>query len=281
MMAKKPQSKDRDVYIRFFPTDWRGDEGLSLCSLAARGLWIELLCLAHRHGGYVLVAAGRVPTDKELAKQCRCSQAALRRGLDELRHHEVCHFDEASKALYSKRMVRDEKRRQVNRENGRNGGNPTLSVNRLYENRITDSDKPHSPESRSIVPEDQDPTTALMFPTDGSKAFYLLTHRQVSDWKALYPALDVLGECRRALAWIHANPTKRKTSAGMPKFLVAWLNRTQEKQSTQTVQPIRPRTLGPMRVLEPWESECGELHGFECAGPQMHAERMASKAASA
>lgn len=268
-MPKKPPSKDRDVYIRFFPTDWRGDEGLSLCSLAARGLWMELLCLAHRHGGYVLVAAGRVPTDKELAKQCRCSQAALRRHLAELRHHEVCHYDDEQKALYSKRMVRDEKRRQINRANGRQGGNPALSDNRNDESRISDSDKPHSPESRSIVPEDQDPT-ALTFPTDGAKAFFLLTAAQLDEWQATYPKVDVAGECRRALAWIHANPTKRKTAAGMPKFLVGWLNKSQRDADSRPA-PKRPRSLGPDYANAfDWQEECARLHGSRCGNATFH-----------
>lgn len=97
--------------------------------------------------------------------------------------------------------------------------------------------------SSSIEDQDQNPPAVLTFPTDGSKTTYLLTEQQVSDWRALYPGLDVLGECRRALAWVHANPTKRKTAAGMSKFLVGWFNRSLEKPAA--APPNRPRRLGP------------------------------------
>ena len=42
----------------------------------------------------------------------------------------------------------------------------------------------------------------------------------------------------------------------------------------------RPKTSGTVRVLESWEVECQQLHGCDCAGPKMHAERMAKKAAA-
>lgn len=70
-----------------------------------------------------------------------------------------------------------------------------------------------------------DTTPALMtFPTVGrGPKLWDLTSTQVAEWQTAYPGIDVLGECRKALAWVKAN--QPKTWNGMPKFLVNWLNR--------------------------------------------------------
>lgn len=44
-----------------------------------------------------------------------------------------------------------------------------------------------------------------------------------------FPAADVEAEARKALAWIEANPTKRKTPRGMPEFLRAWCAKVQDR----------------------------------------------------
>jgi hypothetical protein len=52
-----------------------------------------------------------------------------------------------------------------------------------------------------------------------------LRRTQVDEWRGHFPALEVEAECRKAHAWIQANPGRRKTRRGMPKFLVGWLMR--------------------------------------------------------
>lgn len=71
-----------------------------------------------------------------------------------------------------------------------------------------------------------DPTPPVMtFPTIGNVRSWDLPRSRVDGWAQAYPALDVLAECRKAYAWIEANPSRRKTAGGMPRFLVTWLNR--------------------------------------------------------
>ena len=77
-----------------------------------------------------------------------------------------------------------------------------------------------SPATRAEPPAD----TRLTFNTTGRPTAWHLTQAQVDDWVGVYPGLDVLGECRKASAWLAANG--RKTASGMPRFLVSWLNRT-------------------------------------------------------
>lgn len=67
----------------------------------------------------------------------------------------------------------------------------------------------------------------LEFPCDGTPSAWCLSESQLSEWQRLFPALDVLGECRAALAWVLAVPDRRKTARGMLRFLVGWLGRSQ------------------------------------------------------
>jgi hypothetical protein len=71
---------------------------------------------------------------------------------------------------------------------------------------------------------------------------YEVTELQVALWREAYPGIDVLGEVRKARAWLEANPTRRKTHRGMPAFLVSWLNRAQNGSRGGT----RPAGIGDM-----------------------------------
>lgn len=65
----------------------------------------------------------------------------------------------------------------------------------------------------------------LVFPTDGKPREWALRREQVDEWATVYTSLDVLAECRAALAWVRADAGRRKTPGGMARFLVGWLNR--------------------------------------------------------
>jgi uncharacterized protein YdaU (DUF1376 family) len=70
----------------------------------------------------------------------------------------------------------------------------------------------------------------LTFPTDGEPGAWMLLESQVSEWAALFPTLDVLGECRSALAWVQADTKRKKTAGGMRRFLAGWLTRSKDRQ---------------------------------------------------
>lgn len=114
-------------WMKFYPQDWRADEKLRMCSLAARGLWIEMLAIMHRSERYgQLLIGGRVPTDAQLAVQVGASPSEVTALLAELDGADV--FSRAaSGAIYSRRMTRDHKKAENARKNGKKGGNPKLS----------------------------------------------------------------------------------------------------------------------------------------------------------
>ena len=81
------------------------------------------------------------------------------------------------------------------------------------------------------------PLSLLGYPTVGALPIWCLSEAQVQEWQALYPSLDVLAEARKALAWVRASPTHRKTAAGMPRLLVGWLNRANDRGGASRAVP--------------------------------------------
>lgn len=66
---------------------------------------------------------------------------------------------------------------------------------------------------------------------------------QVDQWQALYPAVDVLQQLRNMKGWLLANPKKRKTKAGVLRFVTAWLSREQDKGGNFHEREKRPEPL--------------------------------------
>lgn len=102
-------------------------------------------------------------------------------------------------------------------------------------------DSPEPPKPAASVPT-ADEAPILVFPTVGKGREWSLVPSQLSKWRQAYPALDILAECRKALAWCEANPARRKTPKGMCAFLVNWLNRaTNDGKSARASSGYRSR----------------------------------------
>lgn len=151
MNATDPDDQpEKDTWFKFFPRDWLSDKELQLCSLAARGLWIEILAISHAECGRLRLNSGAISIS-DLARLVGASPAQVRRLLAELVRRNVASVD-AENTVYSRRMVRDAKRREVNRKNGKQGGNPALlgpkSVNPTDNRPVNPPDKAKRPETR-------------------------------------------------------------------------------------------------------------------------------------
>jgi hypothetical protein len=107
--------------FQFYPGDWRADVALRSCSIAARGLWIDLLCIAHDCEPYGhLVVNGRQMTCAQMSGQVGLPAAQVRRLLDELIANGVARESDDG-TIYSKRMVDDERLRNARSEGGKAG----------------------------------------------------------------------------------------------------------------------------------------------------------------
>lgn len=142
-------------WSKFYWADWRSDPRLRMCGLAARGLWIEMLALMHEAEPYGhLVVSGNAPTDAQLGVLVGAPSTQVPELLGELERAGV--FSRTRKGtIYSRRMLRDEKRVLTAQKNGKTGGNPKLSkqtTNSPLDNPpLKAPDKPQRPEARDQI----------------------------------------------------------------------------------------------------------------------------------
>jgi hypothetical protein len=108
--------------IQFYVGDWKKDPGIRACSLAARGLWFEMLCIAFeaRRRGYLEHANGEPIADEDLARMVGADRKEVVRLLAELDRRQV--FSRTDDGIiYSRRMRRDEEVRQARAAGGEKG----------------------------------------------------------------------------------------------------------------------------------------------------------------
>jgi hypothetical protein len=109
--------------FQFYPGDWMKDPGLRSVSLEARGLWMDMLCLLFESGrrGYLQHATGKPVTPEQLARMTGGSTEQVSRLLQELEDSGVFSRTEHG-TIYSRRMIRDERKRSACSEAGKKGG---------------------------------------------------------------------------------------------------------------------------------------------------------------
>ncbi len=94
--------------FQFYPADWRKDMALQSCSVAARGLWIDLLCIAHECEPYGhLTVNGRAMTSAQIGRHTGLTARECDALLLELADAGVLSRTDEG-VIFSRRMVRDE-----------------------------------------------------------------------------------------------------------------------------------------------------------------------------
>jgi hypothetical protein len=114
--------------FQFYPGDWMKDPALRAVSSGARGLWMDMLCLMHEsvQRGYLQHGNGQPVTTEQIARMTgNLSLVEVEGWIAEL---ENCGVSSRSNAgvIYSRRMLRDERKRKACQEAGKRGGNPAL-----------------------------------------------------------------------------------------------------------------------------------------------------------
>jgi hypothetical protein len=113
-------------WIKFFPAEYETAPELRMCSLAAQGLWMRLLCRMHDGvpSGHLTIK-GRAPTIAEIGAIIGHDQDVVEPLIEELRVNGV--FSETSAGvIFSRRLVRDAKAYAAAVRSGRKGGNPKI-----------------------------------------------------------------------------------------------------------------------------------------------------------
>ena len=107
--------------FQFYPADWRKDAALQSCSLCARGLWVEMMCILHECEPYgVLSVNGKAMGTAQLSRLVGESERAVKKLLSELEEAGVFSRDDEGR-IYSRRMVNDERVRNARAEGGKAG----------------------------------------------------------------------------------------------------------------------------------------------------------------
>ena len=93
-------------FFKFFPNDWFGDPDLRKCSLEAKGLWMDLLCLMWKSETRGQLSG----TTQQLARQVGQSEEILKSLISELELNNVLKVENSAeiKTLISSRIAKEE-----------------------------------------------------------------------------------------------------------------------------------------------------------------------------
>jgi hypothetical protein len=155
-------SEKRQPWLKWYPSDWRADPGLRMCSFAARGLWVDILGLMHEAEPYGhLLINGRPPSNGQLLSMLGGSSKEIATLIAELESAGVFSRTEEG-IIFSRRMIRDKERSDIGREwiKKRWGDTEPISENKKQPNR-SNKQNPITPEARGQIPEARDISSSL------------------------------------------------------------------------------------------------------------------------
>lgn len=138
-------------WMKFFGSDWCGDQGLRSCSLAARGLWLEMLLVMDRSEprGSLLLNGKQIDA-RRLASIVGADKRDVETFFRELDEAGVFSRDDDG-TVFSRKMRRDEARAERDKANGKGGGNPTLKP----KDKPPDKPKPDDGLTEGVNPQDK------------------------------------------------------------------------------------------------------------------------------
>jgi hypothetical protein len=109
MKSKKKSKSTKLPSMQFYPGDWKKDPGIKSLSIAARGLWFEMLLIMWEaeNRGYLVV--GNVPMNsQQLARNVGIDRTECEQLLKELEEVNIYSRSDEIGVIYCRRMVKDE-----------------------------------------------------------------------------------------------------------------------------------------------------------------------------
>ncbi len=106
-MSTETLKADARPSFQFYPNDWLSEPGLRVCSLEAKGLWIEIMCIAQKNSKRGLLQAnGQHISNKQLAKAVGETEEKVNTVIAELENAKVfSRLDDST--IYCRRMYRE------------------------------------------------------------------------------------------------------------------------------------------------------------------------------
>ena len=131
------------------------------------------------------------------------------------------------------------------------------SRNPIQSNPIRESNPTRNPNPDSSESETVSEPPAISLPlNDGTK--YDVFNGQITEWMALYPAVDVMQELRNMCGWCQGNPTKLKTKSGIVRFVNTWLAKEQDRGGRHTGAKLDTKPRSGAQVAKKSEDYKGE-----------------------
>lgn len=94
------------------------------------------------------------------------------------------------------------------------------------------------------MPRPDDPEFIRLPLNDGSE--FSVTESLVSEFEALYPAVNVRQTLRNQRGWLLSDPRRRKTARGIKKFITGWLAKDQDRGGNRgRDSPARIQDISP------------------------------------
>ena len=194
--------------LQFYVGDWRKDPGVQALGYFDRGVWFEMLCLMHESSERgKLLLNGKKMSDQALAQILGLDNQTLNQSLTTIADFGVSDVDPETQAICCRRMVRDEKLRQIRTEAGKKGGNPALVKQKPTTGdkqkrtpRVNQKSTPSSSSSSSSsisVSSSEEETRATRNPTvEEPRLEGVLTSAEMANGKSKHPAIVM---CMRVL----------------------------------------------------------------------------------
>lgn len=191
-------------WMKFYPTDWRADPALRMCSVGARGLWMEILCLMHEAEPYgSLRINGNEVTPRQIASLVGTSPSDVEAWLSELETAGVFSRDDVG-VIISRRMQRDKAKSESDRANGKRGGNPGLKER--VNPPVKCEDKAQKPEARDQISDTSHPKRER-------------ERSEFEQWYQHYPHKVQRGAAERAFAKARKLSSLEELIAGLQRYV--------------------------------------------------------------
>lgn len=96
-----------------------------------------------------------------------------------------------------------------------------------------------------------EPDVAMEFVCVGGEKRGFVSADQLTQWTTAYPGVDVMAELRKMRSWLDANQEKRKTAKGLPRFIVMWLGKAQDRSGGSNGGPSnQPRRMSAGEITQ-------------------------------
>lgn len=210
--------------FQFYPGDWMKDPNLRRCSRAARGMWVDMLCLMFECEDRGVLSTGGEPwSDEDIAAAAGGDISEGLSCIAELLRKGVAHRNQSG-AIFSKRMVRDEQIRTERAKAGQKGGSKTKAkAKQTHKQNLP-------PSSSSSISDSVSNETGASAPVSASETIWTLGKGMLVDGGMskssagglLSKLINDYGETKVAVA---VASTSLKKPANPKDYLVACLSR--------------------------------------------------------